>query len=660
MVQILNYKIYTFLLLFFTSLNLNAQTPAEIQQALEVFLENAESNADYTQIADELSAYLSKALNLNTASQDMLFNFPLITQIQAIDIINHRNKNGYFISFAELQVLGFTPEQIRSLKPFISIEINTQQQLRNLLKAAKNGHWEMMSTQKLKIPVDENTQYLGNALNQSMRIRYTNAGIFSAGITAEKDAGEAYWNKGPDFYSAHLFIQNTGKIKSAVIGDYVLGMGQGLVMGSGIGMGKSALVLNISRGQNNIKPYRGVNEYFFLRGAAISFNVKKWNITLAAAKNRSDARLKQDSNFSYISALDADGYHRTAAELANKNNVSTAFSGAWLQRSNTRGYWGLGGTYQLSSQPIIPSAELYKLYYPSGNSLAFLHAFQAHNLGRFHVFSEWAYCPTNGTKAAIAGLLTSLGKHAEVSAVFRNYQPGFVSPFSTAFGNQSQNEKGLYMGGQFHFSRKIWLSIYNDFWKNPWLAYRIYAPSINRDMLWQLDFLPVKKSQLYFRYRVQQKPLNTYENAPMRGYSVCSIRSYRLHMAMPVTPKIEIQMRAETNTAINGTTQYKGNLIFLQIGGRAGKSKTHIVARYSLFQVPWYYARIYAFESQLQNDFGTMAFYGQGNAMYLICTQKIRKALRLGLRLADSRTISPGESQPQRKQSIFVQIIYTP
>jgi hypothetical protein len=386
------------------SAQLQAQLSEDARDVIEKYLENIETDGDFTQIIEDIEAYLDKPISINTASAEELMNFPLISPSEAASIVQHRITFGYFLRIDELQVIGLQPEHIRALSFFINTALPLSETLRGLGKRMQHGKLEIISTNKHKQPLDLPDSILGNLLQQSVRIRYTMPGHYSMGITAEKDAGERYWKKGPDFYSAHVFIQNIGKIQAFAAGDFLLSFGQGLVMGSGIGTGKSALVMNIKRNAPNLKPYRGVNEFLYLRGAATTLKFRKNEFTIAAARNGIDARISQDTSLfsDGFSSADLDGYHRNTTELENKNNAQRNLAGVWYQRRSNNGYFGGGITHFQYNIPLQKFGDLYRKFYPSGNTQTFYHAFQAHTLGRFHLFSEWAYQAESQRKAGIA------------------------------------------------------------------------------------------------------------------------------------------------------------------------------------------------------------------------------------------------------------------
>ena len=77
-----------------------------------------------------------------------------------------------------------------------------------------------------------NSRYLGGPNKSYNRIRYRYGNKISLGVTTEKDAGEEFFKgsqpNGFDYYSAHFYLRDIGKIKNLAIGDYHAQFGQGL------------------------------------------------------------------------------------------------------------------------------------------------------------------------------------------------------------------------------------------------------------------------------------------------------------------------------------------------------------------------------------------------------------------------------------------------
>ena len=94
-----------------------------------------------------------------------------------------------------------------------------------------------------------------------MRYRFKYQKHLSFGITTEKDAGETVlgnqlaekFGLKPalqewfDFYSAHFYLKEVGKIDVFTIGDYHIQLGQGLTFWSGLAMGKSSNIMSLKK-----------------------------------------------------------------------------------------------------------------------------------------------------------------------------------------------------------------------------------------------------------------------------------------------------------------------------------------------------------------------------------------------------------------------------
>ena len=636
-----------------------AQIPEDVKLTIERYLETLETNADYTQIYEDLVVFTEKPLNLNHVGVDELINFPLITPVQAAAIVSHRRRFGLFLQLAELQVVGMEPEQIRAVAPFVNISPGLEDRVKGLTEKLQQGKAEVILTTKRRYP-DPKETYNADLMAMSTRLRYTLPGVYSFGITAEKDPGEYWWNRGPDYISAHAAIFNFGAVKSLVAGDYVLSMGQGLVMGSGIGVGKSASVLNIKRSQPMVKAYRGVNEFLFLRGMAATLKIgKKWDFTFALASNGIGARLGDTAGIGGegFSSVDLDGLHRTGSEIENKNNLRRNLQGYWLQRNGKTGSVGGGVALFSSNIAQMASQDLYRMYNPTGRKQHFYHGWQAHTLGRLHVFSEWAWMAQTQMHAVSAGALVSLGKWAEWSLHLRDYAPGFVSPYTTAFGNSNQNEQGLYMGLKMNFTRKISLSNYCDIARQPWLTFRFYAPSRTQDLLWQLDYAATKKTQLYIRYRYITRSLQN-SDAITKSVTTYTTQLLRLNVNAAVTQNSRIELRAEHSFNADGPSAGHSSLLYGEYTTRINPGRWQLVMRYSMFDVSGFYNRLYAYENQLLYDFGTVAFFGKGRSAYILATKPINKRLKAGLRYAWMESINSGDALPTWNRRIFAQLIW--
>jgi hypothetical protein len=174
----------------------------------------------------------------------------LLDDIQIQKLLDYLQEFGPAFSVYELNTIdGFTPELLMKMEPFIwfgPVGERTAVGARN----AKYGRHELMArtlgtVQKPRGYVasdDGTTPYEGNRVRYYTRYRFQSGDNISAGITAEKDPGEAFFSgsnrQGFDFYSGHLSLKISPVVENITVGDFVVRSGQGLVCcGKGLQQG---------------------------------------------------------------------------------------------------------------------------------------------------------------------------------------------------------------------------------------------------------------------------------------------------------------------------------------------------------------------------------------------------------------------------------------
>lgn len=637
-----------------------AQLPEAVKDKLEKYVENAETEQDYTALLDDMLQYFENPLNLNTCAPEELMRFPLITPLQANAVINHRQQFGELLDPAELQVTGFTPEQINLLLPFISVELSNGQKMRNFKREFLAGKQQLISTTKRADSDNLPNGVLGNRLSQNLRLRYYGA-HFSIGFSAEKDAGERYWKRGPDFYSGHVAVNRLGKITYAVLGDFTLNFGQGLVLGSNTAMGKGANVLNVKRDRPFLKEYRGLREAGFFRGAAAQIAVtRKVQLLFAASSNAADANIKHDSlDPFYYTSFDESGYHRTFSELSKKGTVKEKTVVAFAQYSLRNGNINLGFSHFNYNVAQEHSADLYRLFYPLSQNRTFLQLSQSHTLRNVHFFSEWAYDITSAKKSMIAGVMAPCGSKAEIVLLFRHYDAGFVAHYNSAFGRSAQNEQGFYAGTKYTLSRRLSLAAYSDIYRHPWLQYGIEGAAYYSDFFVQADQMFTKKSGLYVRIKQSHAVENSQTETVIQQLQNRNGTQLRLHINNEISTRLRLEARAEANWVSRGETlRYKGSLLFVEVTTKTPKSRLSLNTRFTVFAAENYDNRIYVFENPLMYEFSSPAYYGKGASFYILANVKLSRNWKLGIRYTETTGTKPGETITAVNQALGIQVIY--
>ena len=162
----------------------------------------------------------------------------------------------------------------------------------------------------------------------------------SYGFTGEKDAGEPFFRDaqryGFDFYSFHFFLQQSGIIRALAIGDFTVNMGQGLIQWQTISFTKSSQAMAIKREAECIRPYHSAGEFNFHRGLGISLQKGKWQTSLFISSQKISTNLETDTagREDLFSSFQQSGYHRTPAEIADRNNNRQISAGSNIRYSN--------------------------------------------------------------------------------------------------------------------------------------------------------------------------------------------------------------------------------------------------------------------------------------------------------------------------------------
>ena len=444
-----------------------------IENRIEYLVEDTEeSNVDYTNLFDQLSHYYDHPLNINRADLNDLEGLGMLNSIQVNNLLVHIEKNGKLMALEELQTVeGFDLDAIKLLIPFIKISSDVddaQLSFKELLKNEKNifflRYQTTLEQKEGYLPIADsalaaspNSRYRGSEPKIYSRYRYKYGRHLSLGFTAEKDAGEEFFKgsqkNGFDFYSAHLFIRNRGRIKQLAIGDYQAQFGQGLTYWSGRAFGKSADIMLIKRSAQGLTPYNSVDENRFLRGGGATFELGKFNITAFYSSNKIDATINDMDSLSgnneqlVVTSLQQSGLHRTFNELESKDVVTQQKIGGHLAYKTRRLNIGLTGVTSKLDGDFSPNLRAYSQFSNASNKQTNLGVDYNWIYKNVNIFGEFSKS-LNAGNAFVSGALIALDPKLSVAVLYRNYQRNFqpISSVGIGEGSTNQNEEGLYMG----------------------------------------------------------------------------------------------------------------------------------------------------------------------------------------------------------------------
>ena len=631
-----------------------------ISSIIEKLIENQESQLDYSDLQAQLAYYFDTKINLNKCSENELQQLIYLKQSEIVSILNHRKKYGDFESIYELQAIdNLSDETIFYLKHFTEVnETNKQLKLSELTQVGKTEiilQHENDFQQKLGYKTSElkplNKQYyLGSSSRYVLRVKQKIGKRIEIGFIGEKDAGEQFLSgaqsSGFDFNSIHVHFKNIGYFSSIIIGDYQANFGQGLTFGSGLSARKSAYVLNINRYYQNIRPYRSVNEFEFMRGAAIDYKYKSWQfVSFISYKNINTNFQNADSNninsFDGFTGFNYTGFNRTANEILDKDNVKQSILGVHVQKDFKFLQLGFTGIKTNYNVPFLPSNQLYQKYNFTGNQLMNAGLDYKLSLGNALFSGEFSKSE-NGRFATTNSLLLSLDSKLDLCLLYRNFEANYQATFNNPFAENSdgKNETGFYFGITYKPVKAFTINSYIDFYKSAWLRYQIDAPSKGFDLLSEVQYNPSKVINIYIRYKFENKQKNESNNiTALNPVLAEQIRQqFRLHLKYKISLFIEAESRieqSEFNTK-NAANAY-GTLIYQDLKFKFYKNKFGINTRLALFDIDQFNARIYAYEDNVPYTYSVPMFQNSGTRFYLMASCKITKNIKVFARFSHTQ-----------------------
>lgn len=600
------------------------------EEELTRVMEDQASQEDAKEVEEDLQqlqAFVLRPVNLNAAVSEDLAVFPFLTALHIEQFILYRKFAGKLVDTRELQAVpGWSAAIIRRIIPFVTVkEIPSLQS--TLSGDLRKGKQQVLLRSAL-------------AANAGILIRYQfSSPHLQFGVNTEKDAGERFWQgrKGISYLSAHLMLKNFGMIKTLVIGDYIINIGQGLMLWQGRAVRKTALPIMIKRQLPVLMPYRSNDENRYFKGAAIQLAGKNKECVLFMSMNKLDANIQNDTitKASYVTSFLNTGYHRDPGELADKNAVTHLSAGATALYNYKRLRVGISSVFHSFSLPVFRATEAYNLFSSRGKTLLNSGVSYHYTLRNLHVFGEFAI-DGEGDPATINGLMLAADQRLDLSLALRKISRGYRSFFANAFTESSepQNEAGMYTGLSFRLSPKLTLDAYADHYRFPWLRYRVDAPASGRDYMLQFSFKPDKRTAIYIRYRSEVKS-QSYGPGQLKAVQELSRYSARIHIEHRVDPAWEWRFRLEFNGLNRAAMKPEtGFIMYADLFWTPLQKPFAFNLRIMTCETSSYESRIYAFENDVMYYNIVPAVYGRYGRLYVNTNIDISERLKAFIKIA--------------------------
>lgn len=631
-----------------------------------------DSSVDLTSLFDKLSDHLKDPIDLNHTDAQELNGLILLSDVQVSAILEHIRKEGKLLSLYELQTInGLDAATIEVIRPFITVRENEKSTRASLKEILTNGSSELLFRSTMNIEERKgfmdrknifgkeyydpdgdalpdygnstvrdslranNKVYLGSPYRLYTRFRFRYRQNVSFGITAEKDEGEQFFkgkqSQGFDYYSAHLFLRDFGRLKALAIGDYQAQFGQGLTFWNGLAYSsKSSFTMNVKRNALGLSPYTSVNENLFLRGAAATYALgKNVEVTGFFSRKRIDGNVQgitalNDSLGSQVeevtfSSFQEDGFHRTPTELSKKDGISEQIVGGNLRYKRRSFSLGATAAHVMYDADLQPNSAPYNQFNFNGKTNTTAGVDWNAMYRNLTWFGEGSMS-ANGGMAMNTGVLVALDKRVSMSLLYRNYGRDYHGLYSVAFseGGSPWNEHGLFTGLEIRPNRYWTFNAYFDQFSFPWLRYLTDGPNAGFDWLAQLNWKPSRGVELYVRARHQDRAKDTAEDIDGIDNLVrVEQTNYRVNATYKVSPSVSLRTRVETVDYQRGSSPLEhGFLIYQDFVHRPMSSPIETTLRFALFESASYNARLYAYENDLVGVFSIPPYYGRGIRVY--------------------------------------------
>jgi len=633
--------------------------------------ENIEENLENENIIEDLFRLKLNPIPINDTAADftLLYQYNLLTPLQAEQLKHYIRIHGELLTKKELYAVPFISyEQADRLSPYVAVivadseVIGIKDQLAYSRKTLIIRNQYLAEQQTGFRDVDSlGSRFAGDRNRLYFKYRQQYRDQFSFSLLGDKDAGEPLFREnnaqGFDFYSAHLYYKpQGGLVQQAVIGDYEIKIGQGLVQWNGFALGKGSDASAVFLKGPRIRPYTSSNEFNFFRGGStelrVSPNVKTqiWysNKNVDANRNELDTI---ETQFVEVTSLQLSGLHRTKGEIEDKRSVNEQVGGV---NFDYEGKWftvGLLGQHRQLSDSLVFSGRDYQRFLATGTQ--FQHA-SFHYSGlrnNVYFFGETAISNYNAL-ATTNGVQKFFDSGLKATLVYRNFAPTYQSFYASSLSENTtvNNEEAVYLGMTFSPAKSIKIQTYFDRFWFPWNKARVDRPSGGTELFLRAEYFG-SATELELRSRIENKDVNEIQNTdPNNNITTQQRITNRFEVRHRPTNRLYFKSRVGHTAHKTSQKNEHGFLIFQDVVYDFPQQALKLYSRLSAFHTPSFDSRIYAYENDLLYNFSVPAYYGEGIRWYAMASLQPRENVKLWVKgsqtiFSDREKISSGNNE---------------
>ncbi|HRZ96732.1 MAG TPA: helix-hairpin-helix domain-containing protein [Paludibacter sp.] len=626
-----------------------------IADIFEQFAAESDESIDYETFYEELLAASQHPLNLNNTTKEELEHLPFLSDVQIENILFYLYRYGPMQTIFELQLIdGIDMTDIRRMLPFVVLGKAEVQQpkiyWRDVFKYGKSDIMMRISrgaeTKEGYYPAENDPEeeenvnsgkYIGSQFYNSTKYHFRFKDRILFGLTAEKDAGEQFMgsrNKGYDFYSAYAQLNNIGKMKRIVLGDYRANFGLGLVLHPDFGMGKSSYVLNVMPRNSGLKKFSSTDEYNFFRGVGATLKTGKMDLTAFYSLKNIDG----DTLNGNFTSIYKTGLHRTSNEFDKKHTIRQQVIGGNATLTLLNLQVGLTAVHTRFDHTLMPEKLVYNYFYFSGNQQTTAGMNYRYRWHKMNLFGETAIAD-NLALATINGFSVSPLSTVSLVVLHRYFSPGFDTFYANTFSESTRvnNETGMYIGAEIRPFRKWKVAVYSDSYRFPWTKFTINAPSNGMDYLLQTDFAPHRNLNMFWRFKYEQKMNNASDTeAIMPVINPVSKTSLRYQLVYSYG-NFSTKTMVESNLVKTGhSTPGYGVTALQDLSYKFKKIPLRVDFRYQFFDAVDYENRFYTYEKDILYAFSIPMYYGSGSRYYVNLKYELTQQISIWFKIAQT------------------------
>ena len=454
----------------------DASTTTEqlIADIFEQYAAETEQELDFDSFYEDLIDLADNPIQLNDATREELEKLPFLSGQQIENILYYIYKFGNLNTIYELQLIdGLDMTDVRRMLPFVVAGKNdTKFQKIYWQDLIKYGKHEILYRMDRNLnekagyltssEIGSSPNYTGSPFYNSLKYHFRFKERILAGMSMEKDAGEQFLgnrHQGYDFYSTYAQINDIGKLKTIVIGDFRAGFGMVLVLQSRLGMGKSSYVTNVIPRSAGLRKFSSTDEYNFFRG--IGATLKSGEVEFSAFY--SNKMIDGDTIDGSFGSINKSGLHRTLSELENKHTVNQQLAGFNSTFTHKNFQLGVTLAHTILNQKIVLDTALYNHFYFSGNKQTTAGLNYRLRLHKFNFFGETALS-NQMSMATLNGMSFSPISSINLVALMRYFSPEYDTFYANTFseGSRINNETGVYLGAEIRPFKKWKIAAYAE------------------------------------------------------------------------------------------------------------------------------------------------------------------------------------------------------